>query len=53
MVKVIFECSENMNRYKEVIEFDDDVTDDIIQDEYENWVWEQVSDNFTWYRVNS
>ena len=53
MVKVIFLFIENMNRYKEVIEFDDDVTDDIIQDEYENWVWEQVSDNFTWYRVNS
>ena len=50
-MKVIFKCSENMNQYEEEQEFDDDVTDDIIQVAYEDWVWEQVEDNFTWYKA--
>ena len=50
MIKVVFECNENMNQYKEVQEFDDDTTDEVIQGAYEDWVWEQVGDNFTWYR---
>ena len=51
MVKVIFKCCENMNKYEEEFEFEDDVTDEEIQEEYADWVWSQVSDNFTWYRV--
>ena len=50
MIKVIFKCSENMNKYEEEQEFDDDVTDEIIQEAYEGWVWEQVGDNYTWFR---
>ena len=50
MIKVIFECCENMNQYKEEVEFEDDVTDEEIEDAYEDWVWEQVGDKFTWYR---
>lgn len=50
MIKIIFECSERMNEFKEEFEFDDDVTDEEIQEEYENWVWQQVGDHFCWYR---
>lgn len=50
MVKVIFECNENMNHYAEEVEFDDDITDEEIDKEFADWVWNQVSDNFTWYK---
>lgn len=50
MIKVIFECMENMNQFKEEVEFDDDTTEELIREAYEDWVWEQVGDNFTWYR---
>lgn len=50
MMKVVFKCGENMNEYEDEFEFDDDVTDAEIQEEYERWVWEQVGDRFTWYR---
>ena len=50
MITVIFKCSENMNQYEDEIEFDNDTTDEEIQEEYENWVWEQIGDRFTWYR---
>ena len=50
MIKVIFECNENMNQYKEEQEFDDDATDELIQGAYEDWVWEQVGEHYTWYR---
>jgi len=39
-----------MNEYEEEFEFDDNVTDKEIQEEYENWVWQEVGDRFTWYR---
>lgn len=51
MIKVIFECSENRNNHEEEYEFEDDATDEEIQKEYEDWVWEQVGDNYTWYKV--
>lgn len=50
MITVIFECNENMNKYKEEVEFEDNVTDKEIEEEYENWVWEQIGDRFSWYR---
>jgi hypothetical protein len=50
LIKVIFECSENMNKYKEEFEFEDDVTEDDIQDEFEDWVWDAVGDHYSWYR---
>lgn len=48
MIKVIFKCSENMNRYEEEVEFDDDVTDESIEEAFVDWVWEQVGDNYSW-----
>jgi hypothetical protein len=39
-----------MNKYKETMDFDDDVTDEIIREAFVDWVWAQVGDNFTWYR---
>jgi len=50
MIKVIFECSENQNEHEEEVEFEDDATDDMIQEAYEDWVWEEVGDNYSWYR---
>ena len=37
------------NRVKEEFEFDGEVTDEFIQEAYEDWVWEIVGDSFTWY----
>lgn len=51
MVKVIFECFENMNRYQEEMEFEDDTTDEEIEEEYKEWVWEQIGDRFGWHRA--
>jgi len=50
MIKVIFKCNENMNNYKEEFEFEDDVTDEIIRGAFEDWVWEQIGDRFSWYK---
>lgn len=50
MIKVIFECSENMNQFKEEVEFDDDVTDELIEEAFIDWVWEQVGDHYCWYK---
>lgn len=50
MVKVVFSCNENMNRYEEEMEFEDGVTDEQIEEEWKEWVWEQVGDNYSWYR---
>lgn len=36
MIKVIFECSENRNKYKE--EFEDDATEEEIEKEFVDWV---------------
>ena len=49
-MKVIFECSENMNEYKEEMDFDDTCTDEEIQSEFEEWVWNAVGDNYAWYK---
>jgi hypothetical protein len=50
MIKVIFSCSENMNNFKEEVEFPDDVTDEEIREEFEEWVWNEVGDHYSWYR---
>lgn len=46
---IIFKCSENMNNYKEEFEFEDDATEEEIQEAFVDWVWNQVGDNYTWY----
>lgn len=48
MRKIIFECGENMNEHEEEFEFPDDVTDEEIQKEFEQWVWNEIGDNFCW-----
>jgi len=35
--------------YKEEREFESDATEEEISQEYIEWIFEQVSDNFTWY----
>lgn len=46
---IVFKCSENMNNYQEEFKFADNITDEQINEEFADWVWEQVSDSFTWY----
>jgi len=50
VVTVVFECYENMNEYKEEFEFEDDITNEKIEKEFTEWVWEQIRDNFGWRR---
>ena len=47
---VIFKCSENRNCHEEEMEFEDGTTDDLIEEEFVEWVWGEVGDNYTWYR---
>ena len=47
---IIFRCCENMNDYEDEIEFNDNTTDEEIEEEYKEWVWNQISDNFYWYK---
>ncbi len=37
------------NKVKETVEFDDDVTQKVIQEEFEAWVWERIGDTVGWY----
>ena len=53
MVKVIFECYENMNRYEEDVEFEEGVTNEEIEAEWKEWVWNQIGDNFGWRRAGA
>lgn len=50
MVKVIFECYENMNEFQEEMEFEDNITDKEIEEEWKEWVWEQIGENYGWRR---
>ena len=38
MIKVIFKCSENRNHHEEEVEFEDDATDEEIEEAYIDWV---------------
>lgn len=51
MIKVIFECFKNKNQYQEEFEFKDNTTDEEIEDEFKEWVWSQINDQFGWHRV--
>lgn len=35
--------------YTQTIDFDEGTTDEEITAAYEEWVWEEVADEFTWY----
>lgn len=49
MKTVIFRCSENRNQHEEEIEYEDDITEEEIQSDYETWVWQEVGDNYYWF----
>ena len=49
-MKVVFECSENMNEHSEEFEFADNATDEEIEAEYKEWVWNEIGDHYCWYR---
>ncbi len=51
MIKVIFECFENQNEYEEDMEFEDGATDEEIEEEWKEWVWDQIVDRFGWHRA--
>ena len=50
MIKVIFKCSESRNNHQEEIEFEDDVTEEEIEDEFKEWVWNEIGDHYCWYK---
>ena len=50
VIKVIFSCSENRNRHQEERKFEDGTTDEEIEKEYIEWVWQEVGDNYCWYK---
>ncbi|WP_175405253.1 hypothetical protein [Paenibacillus polymyxa] len=35
--------------YSQVLEFDDAATEADITEAYEEWVWQEVGEQFTWY----
>jgi len=49
MKTIIFSCSENGKRHQEEIEFEDDVPENEITEEFERWVWQEVGDNYCWF----
>ena len=38
-----------MNKFEEEFEFDDDATEEEINDEWVRWILEQAIDHYTWY----
>lgn len=52
MRKIEFEYVKGWNNsLKEIVEFKDDATEEYIQEEFSNWVWEQVGDYVSWCEV--
>jgi hypothetical protein len=37
------------NAIKEEVEYDENVADEEIQKDFEEWVWQQIGDSFGWY----
>ncbi len=35
----------------DIIEYDDDITDEQIQEDFEEWVWNEIGDKFYWNDV--
>jgi hypothetical protein len=52
MIKVIFECCESRNEHQEVMEFEDGTTDEEIEQEYAEWVWNEIGSNYCWYKLD-
>lgn len=50
-MRITFEFQDGygeQNLNKETVEFEDDTTDDEIQEEFEEWVWQFIGDNVCW-----
>lgn len=56
MKNIVFEYQDGHGAHtlkKEIVEFEDDVTSDDIQEEFEEWVWGFIGDQATWYEENT
>ena len=51
MIEVIFECYARGNEYEEEMEFEDDATDDEIEAEWKEWVWNLIGGDYGWRKV--
>jgi len=51
MIKVAFVCTENRNEHQEEFEFEDDITEKEIEEEFNDWVWNEVGDNYYWKKI--
>lgn len=50
MRHIVFEYTKGWNDVESVVvEFEDDVTDQEINEEFENWVWGLIGDSVTWF----
>jgi hypothetical protein len=49
--KVVFECYENGKEFSEEMEFAAGTTDEEIEEEWKEWVWNQVRDYYGWRRI--
>ncbi len=45
---IVFECSDPRNKFSEAFEFDADATTEEIEEEFKEWVWNQIGDWFGW-----
>jgi hypothetical protein len=36
--------------FEEEFEFDDNATEEEITEAYKDWVWNEIGDEFTWYK---
>lgn len=45
------DSSEHGNTRTEQFEFSSDSSDADIQNEFENWVWERIGDNYNWEEI--
>ncbi len=55
MKKFVFEYQDghgDHNLKKEIREFEDDVTPDDVQEEFEEWVWEFIVDRVCHYELD-
>lgn len=53
MKKIKFEFLEGWNQTtEEIFEFEDDITDEEIELEYELWLWNLIGDKCNWEEVD-
>lgn len=49
MKTVTFECSETRNEHEEEFEFEDSATEEEIEQEFLEWVWNEIGSHYSWY----